>query len=79
MNLIATYNPDVIFGSESWLNPDIYYLANFSIWLCMLCTGNSGMTILTAMGAYSLHVLSLSYPVLDISNTSCEPIHSLSN
>ena len=23
MNLIETYHPDIIFGTESWLNPDM--------------------------------------------------------
>ena len=29
MNLIDTYHPDIIFGTESWLNPDIASV-NFS-------------------------------------------------
>ena len=28
MNLIGTYHPDIIFGTESWLNPD-YIISEF--------------------------------------------------
>ena len=46
MNLIDTHNPDIIFGTESWLNPDIHQVNHSQmVTLFIIATEKAIMTV----------------------------------
>ena len=73
LNLINTFTPDVIFGSESWLKSDIssskIFPAEYSVYCCDCADGYGGV-----FNAFQESLVSCS---LEIDNNLCELVAKL--